>query len=89
MGYIGVITHLQPFTNFLGHPSGCHFCNRLNCICSVYGIGLLRRGCNFCIVCPADAFDGQPPEALKLFGVGSFVDNFDAKIDIIFGCFQK
>lgn len=29
---------------------------------SVYGIGLLRRGCNFCIVCPADVFDGQPPE---------------------------
>ena len=30
---------------------------------SVYGIGLLRRGCNFCVVCPSDEFDGQPPEA--------------------------
>lgn len=29
---------------------------------SVYGIGLLRRGCNFCVVCPSDEFDGQPPE---------------------------
>lgn len=28
----------------------------------VYSIGLLRRGCNFCVLCPADIFDGQPPE---------------------------
>ncbi|CAJ1432044.1 unnamed protein product [Effrenium voratum] len=28
----------------------------------VFSVGVMRRGCNFCIVCPADIFDGQPPE---------------------------
>ena len=47
----------------------CKVCKEKSCRRSVYGIGLLRRGCNFCVVCPSDEFDGQPPEAQGLLRV--------------------